>query len=100
MDLLPFVFLDFDNALLLLALFGISRKLRTAVVLPKHVTNQLITKPFVLMLKVNHYKRSANLLNNLGVIPKTALLKLPESRIHMHHCLQVSVLHSLKKHIN
>ena len=70
--------MDFDNALILLVLFGVSRKLRTAVVLPKHVTKQLITKPFVLMLKVNHYKRSANLLNNLGVIPRRALLKLPE----------------------
>ena len=77
MDLLPFVFLDFDNALLLLALFGISRKLRTAVVLPKHVIKQLITKPFVLMLKANHLEKSANLMNNLGVIPRIALLKLP-----------------------
>ena len=100
MDLLPFVFLDFDNALLLLALFGISRKLRTAVVLPKHVTKQLITKPFVLMLKVNHLKRYVNLMNNLGVIPTIALSKLPECRIHMHHCLQVSVLRPLKKLFN
>ena len=100
MDLLPFVFLDFDNALLLLVLFGVLRKLRTAVVLPKHVIKQLITKPFVLMLKANHLEKSANLMNNLGVIPRIALLKLPECRIHTHHCLQVSVLHSLKKDIN
>ena len=86
MDLLPFVFLDFDNALLLLVLFGVLRKLRTAVVLPKHVQKQLITKPFVLMLKANHLERSVNLMNNLGVIPRITLLKLPECRIQMHHC--------------
>ena len=77
MDLSPFVFLDFDNALLLLVLFGFSRKLRTAVVLPKHVTKQLITKPFALMLIANHLERSVNLTNNLGVFPRIALLKLP-----------------------
>ena len=39
-------------------------------------------------------------MNNLGVIPRIAFPKLPECRIHTHHCLQVSVLHSLKKDIN
>ena len=92
MNLSPFVFLELDEALLVHFFFCLSclvfhpfltmitvRKLWSAVVLPQHVTKQLITKPFLLMLKANHLEKSVNLMNNLGVILRIALIKLPPS---------------------